>query len=83
MEMNSKNIRECDLCNSNAICLCYKCKQYFCDSCYKLIHNKPKSSNHKKEPIDPYIPIDLKCPDHPENPLNLFCLEEKGKYYFI
>ena len=43
-----------------------------------MIHDKQKNSQHKKEPIDPYIPFDLKCPEHPDIPLNLFCLDEKG-----
>ena len=34
--------------------------------------------NHKKENIDPFIPIELKCPIHPQNPMNLFCVDEKG-----
>ena len=40
---------------------------------------------HKKENIDPFIPIDLKCPNHPQDRMNLFCINEKGKinYYYI
>ena len=41
------------------------------------IKNDPK---HKKETIDPFIPIELKCPIHHLNPMNLFCTYEKGKY---
>ncbi len=41
-----------------------------------MIHNKPKKSKHKKEEIDPYIPLDLKCPEHQKVPNNLFCLDE-------
>ena len=84
----SKYIKECDICGVNATCLCFKCILYFCESCFKLIHDKQKNSNHKRELIDPYIPIDLKCPEHPINPLVLFCLDEKGnkvlynKYFF-
>ena len=37
-----------------------------------------KGSNHKKEQIVPYVPIDIKCSLHPKNPISLFCLEEKG-----
>ena len=80
MEKNKINEKECELCNSKATCLCFICKQYFCNSCYKLIHQKPKALNHKKEPYDPYFPIDINCPEHPNNPLNLFCLEEKRMY---
>ena len=80
MEQQNKNkIKECDICGLNATCLCFKCIQYFCESCFKLIHDKQKNSTHKKEPLDPYIPIELKCQDHPIIPITLFCLDEKGK----
>ena len=78
----SKNIKECELCESNATCLCFKCNNYFCESCFKMIHGKTKYLSHKKENIDPFIPIELKCPYHPQNPMNLFCLNEKGKYTY-
>ena len=81
MEKNKKEIKECDICGANTTCLCYQCKQYYCDSCFKMIHDKPKNSQHKKESIDPYVPLDLKCPEHPESPLNLFCLDEKGNLF--
>ena len=77
MEKN-KNIKECDICKVNATCLCFNCIQYFCESCYKYVHNKQSNSSHKKELIDPYVPIDLKCPEHPIIPITLFCLDEKG-----
>ena len=80
MEKNKSGIKYCDICGSNATSLCYECLQYFCDSCYKLIHDKPKNSEHKKELIDPFVPIDLKCPDHPKNALSLFCQDEKSNY---
>ena len=32
-----------------------------------------------KKKIDYFNPIDTKCPDHPAVPINLFCLDEKGK----
>ena len=75
----SKNIKECEMCDSNATCLCFKCNNYFCNNCYKIIHNLKKNISHKKENLDPFIPIELKCPDHLQNPMNLFCLNEKGK----
>ena len=37
---------------------------------------------NKKEKIDPYIPIDLKCPQHPRVSNNLFCIDEKGKKFY-
>ena len=77
-------MKECEFCNSNAICLCMKCKNFFCENCFKIIHQLKKYSNHIKESIDPFVPIDFKCPDHPENIMNLFCIDEKGKpNYFI
>ena len=81
-EKINKQLKECNICGAYATCLCFKCMQYFCDSCFKLIHEKPKNSQHKKELIDPYVPIDLRCKEHPLIPINLFCLEEKGKYFF-
>ena len=77
-------IKECELCKTNATSLCFKCNCYFCDQCYKYVHDKQINSNHKKEIIDPFIPIDIKCPDHPQHLMFLFCVDEKGNYnYFI
>jgi len=82
MNNKQKNIKGCEICEeSNATCLCYTCLQYFCDSCFKYIHDIKKKSKHKKEILDPFVPIDLKCPEHPTIHLNLFCLDEKGKTY--
>ncbi len=67
----------------NATCLCFKCSNYFCDKCFKMIHGLEKNANHKKENIDYYVPIDIKCQYHPLNPLNLFCIDEKGKRKYI
>ena len=76
MEQKSKN---CDICDTNATSLCFQCANYFCERCYKFIHDNKKNSNHIKEKIDPFIPIELKCPEHPTIPNNLFCCEEKVK----
>ena len=78
---NKKNnlIKKCDMCKEDAIFICFNCKLYFCEACYKINHNKPVNSQHKKENIDLYVPIELKCPEHPDILLNLFCLNEKGK----
>ena len=48
-----------------------------------LFMKKKKNSNHTKQALDPYVPILLKCPEHPEVPLNLFCLDEKGIYIIL
>ena len=83
MENNISQIKKCDICESNASCLCFKCINYFCEKCYKLIHDLKKSNDHKKEIIDAFVPFDLKCPYHPTIPTNLFCLDEKGKSYLL
>ena len=77
MENIPNQLKKCELCKINATCLCFQCTNYFCDKCYKFIHDMEVNSNHKKEKIDPYVPIDLKCQEHPKNPNNLFCLDEK------
>ena len=40
---------------------------------------KKENINHKKEVIDPFIPFDTKCPEHPKVPINLFCEDDQGK----
>ena len=72
-------LKKCEICNSNATCLCFKCNSYYCENCYKLIHDLKKELNHKKENIDPFVPIDLKCPEHTDHPMSLFCIDEKAK----
>ena len=52
---------------------------HFCDSCYKIAHEKIDDNKHKKEKIDYFNPIETKCQKHPKVPINLFCLDEKGK----
>ena len=79
MESSQNLLKLCEICGSNATSLCFKCSSYFCDSCYKFVHDKKINSNHIKEKIDPYIPIDIKCPEHPKILNNLFCVEEKDK----
>ncbi len=81
MEKTDNLIKKCGICESNATCLCLDCLNYFCEICYKFIHEK-KKSDHKKEKIDPYVPIDIKCPEHKNGILDLFCIEEKGKISF-
>ena len=76
-------IKRCELCDKNATCICFKCNNYYCDNCFKLIHDFPNYSIHKKEIIDPFLPFDIKCPIHPEDRMNLFCIDEKGKLKII
>ena len=79
MENIQSKVKLCELCHSEAKCLCFECFMYFCDSCFKFIHEKSTNKEHKKENIDYFVPIDFKCTEHPKNLLNLFCLDEKGK----
>ena len=72
-------IKKCEICEKDATSLCFQCINYFCDSCYKLIHDKKNNNLHKKEKLDYYVPIELKCSDHPKIPITLFCVDEKGK----
>ena len=75
--VHKSKIKKCDICDSNATCLCFSCISYFCESCFKFIHDKQKNSFHKKESLDPYILINLKCQNHPINPISLICIDEK------
>ena len=79
MNQKSNNIKKCEICENEATSLCFKCISYFCDSCYKFIHDKQNNSLHTKEKIDYYVPIDTKCSHHPKIPITLFCIDEKGK----
>ena len=78
-------IRECEFCLVDATCLCFKCMSYYCDSCFKLVHNNEKRKFHKKEKIDYFVPIETKCPEHNFGKMDLFCLDEKSnsKILFI
>ena len=79
INFNKKNFKTCDICGKDASFLCFECTMYFCDSCYKFIHEKEKCKNHIKEKIDYYVPFDIKCPQHPKCLQNLFCIDDKGK----
>ena len=81
MEAKS-NIKKCDICKDNAISLCLKCMFYYCESCFKIAHSKGETQSHKKEKIDFYSPLDVRCPSHILSPMNLFCVDDRGIYYF-
>lgn len=68
---------KCEICGEIAKSICLECNQYYCDLCFKFIHEKKKNYNHKKEHIDNFIPIQTKCSIHSDVPMNLFCLTEK------
>ena len=71
------------MCGENATNICFKCIMYLCDSCDKAIHNMKLSKQHKKEKIDFFVPMDIKCPEHPNDRISLFCTDENGKIIFI
>jgi len=66
--------------DEEATTLCLDCHSYFCEACFKYVHDRKKNKEHKKEKIDLFIPIDITCLDHERVPINLFCVDEKGKY---
>ena len=74
--------KKCEICETDATSLCLTCQNYYCESCFKLVHDK-KPKSHVKETIDRFVPIDIKCPEHPSVPLNLFCTDEKGILIYI
>ena len=74
------NVKICDLGQTNeATAICYECPSYFCNSCFNLIHNIKINSSHKKEEVDPFVSINVKCTEHPKIINNLFCIKEKSK----
>ena len=83
MDKNMHNEKLCEICGETAKNLCFECKSYFCDLCYNFVHEKKKNVEHKKEAIDLFNPFDLKCPEHPKVPMNLFCLEDQGNIFII
>ena len=79
MKNNDKEEMLCELCKEQATNICYECSFYLCDSCFEYLHEKKVNSEHKKEEIDYFVSIYTKCPKHPKNPMNLFCVDEKSK----
>ena len=74
-----KKIKKCEFCKKEGTCLCFKCMSYFCDACFKQAHEEEDYKSHKKDKIDLYAPIDIKCPLHKLHPMDLFCVNEKGE----
>ena len=81
MEEENTELRICELCKETATNICFDCSFYLCDSCLNYLHEKKANSEHKTEEIDPFISIDIKCPEHSKIPKNLFCIKEKSKNY--
>ena len=75
----------CEICESLATNLCFKCLAYYCDSCYILIHKKKENNDnlHKKDKINNIIPIEIKCTEHQKYPKELFCIDEKSNFILI
>ena len=83
MEEKQNNFKQCNMCkDAEAVIFCPQCFNYYCDACYKPVHERKKNNGHIKEQIDYFIPIDTICPQHEKNSMNLFCLDEKGNYNF-
>ena len=75
--------KKCEMCKvKEAITLCLDCYNYFCEACIKYVHDIKQNSNHRKEKIDLFIPIDTKFPEHEGSPMNLFCIDDKGNIYY-
>ena len=83
MEKTTKITKQCEICKSDATCLCFECNSYFCDRCFKLIHDIKTDPKHKRENIGLFVPIDFKCPEHPNEAINLFCLDDRGISIFL
>ena len=82
--MDQQNFKICDMFMVNeAKSLCIQCFRYYCDGCFKQVHDIKENSDHMKENIDFNVPIDTHCPEHKKIVLNLFCLDEKGINYYI
>ena len=48
-----------------------------------FFEQKVKKRLYMMTEIKVYVPIDLYCQAHPDIPLNLFCVKEKGKSHLI
>jgi len=79
MDITQNEIIYCEICKlKEAKNICFDCFSYYCDSCFKLIHDMLANKEHKKEIIDYFVPIEIKCKIHSKNIMNLFCIDEKG-----
>ena len=86
MEMNQKssNIKKCEICENEATSLCFKCISYFCDSCYKFIHDKQNNSLHKRKKQIIMFQQTQNAQITPKFLLLYFVLMKKvNKFYFI
>ena len=52
MEFKQKNYKQCDICKvDEASSLCPQCFNYYCDSCYKAVHDKGKNNVYQNSLI--------------------------------
>lgn len=77
--MENGETKFCEICKDSPKYICFDCGFYLCDSCFKFIHEKKANLEHKKEVLNTLIPMNIKCQEHPKNPMNLFCVTEKSK----
>ena len=49
MELNKKNFKQCEICEIDATNLCLECISYYCDACYKYVHEKKGKKIIKKK----------------------------------
>ena len=82
MEKDMIEEKKCELCKDKATTICFDCSFYLCDSCSKFLHEKKVNSSHIKEDIDPLISMDIKCPKHPKNQINVLCITEKSNIIY-
>ena len=82
MEVKQINFKQCDICkDAEATSLCPQCFSYYCEKCFKCVHERQKNKEHINEKIDYFVPIDIWCPEHDKNANTLFCLDEKSNFY--
>ena len=41
--------KECCFCKGSSTTICFKCMNYYCDSCFNICHKDEKIKNHEKE----------------------------------
>ena len=84
MENIQKNFKQCDMCKiREATSLCHPCFSYYCNCCFKAVHERTENKEHKVVKIDYFVPIDTRCPEHKGDNITLFCIDEKGKIIYV
>ena len=73
----------CELCKESATNICFDCQFYLCETCFEFLHSKKANTLHKKEDINPIIPLYTKCKEHPKVPISHFSPNKKGKLFYL